>query len=97
MGSKIMPIIYFKTKDLSFNVLEGVELLQAKKQNPDMPLKFGCTRGNCGVCAIRVLSGKGNLTKMCPKEESTLRQKGCIPLDYRLACQCALNGNIEIE
>ena len=92
-----MPQITFKTNNLIFTVPEGIELLKAKKLNPDMPLRFGCTRGNCGVCAIHVLSGNDQLTKMCPKEESTLRQKGCLPGAYRLACQCALNGSIEIE
>lgn len=92
-----MPQITFKTKNLIFTVPEGIELLQAKKQNPDMPLKFGCTRGNCGVCAIHVLSGSENLTKMCSNEEGTLKRKGCLQGDYRLACQCALNGSIEIE
>ena len=92
-----MPQITFKSQNLIFTVQEGIELLQAKKQNPDIPLKFGCTRGNCGVCAIHVLSGTENLTKMCPKEESTLKQKGCLPGIYRLACQCALNGSIKIE
>ncbi len=92
-----MPQITFKTKNQTFTVSEGIELLQAKKQNPEMPLKFGCTRGKCGVCVIHVLSGNENLTKMCSNEESTLKQKGCPPGAYRLACQCAINGSIEIE
>lgn len=91
-----MPTITFKLENLTFKVPEGIELLQVKKQNPDIPIKFGCARGDCGVCAIRILSGNENLTKMCEKEKTTIRRKGLIETEYRLACQCALNGSIEI-
>lgn len=91
-----MPTLTFKSKNLSFIVPEGIELLQAKKQNPDIPIKFGCTRGDCGVCAIHILEGFKNLTKICPKEEQTLKLKK-LPSNYRLACQCALNGSVTIE
>lgn len=91
-----MPTIIFKTENLTFTVQEGTELLQAKNQNPDIPIKFGCTRGDCGVCAIHIQSGNQNLTKMCEKEKTTLKRKGLSEEEYRLSCQCALNGSIEI-
>lgn len=90
-----MPTIIFKTENLKFYASEGAELIQAKNIHPDMPIKFGCKQGNCGVCAIHVIEGQENLTKICPKEEATLKRKGLT--DHRLACQCALNGNIKIE
>ena len=92
-----MPTITFKNENLTFTVCEGIELLQAKKQNPGMPIKFGCTLGDCGVCAIRIQTGKENLTKMCEKEKNTLIRKGLSEEQYRLSCQCALNGSIEIS
>jgi len=91
-----MPTITFKTKNLKFQVREGIELVQVKIQNPDIPLKFGCKQGNCGICAIHVTSGGEHLTKMCPKEKATLKRKE-LESEYRLACQCALNGSIEIS
>jgi ferredoxin len=91
-----MPTITFKNQNTTFPVPEGMDLLQIAKQNPDIPFKFGCTRGDCGVCAIKILEGNGNLTKLCPKECETLLKKG-LKDNYRLACQCAINGSIIIE
>lgn len=61
-----------------------------------IPLKFGCKRGECGTCAIEVLEGAENLTKVTPEEVETLQRKGLGP-GCRLACQCAVNGDVLIS
>ncbi len=85
-----------KCKGKEFIVPSGSELLELARKNPEIPLKFGCTRGECGVCAVKVLSGSQNLTKQSFQELETLSKKSLGP-GYRLACQCALNGDVEFE
>lgn len=75
---------------------QGSELLEVAGRDPTIPLKFGCRQGECGICMIEICSGAQHLTKMSAKEAETLKRKNAGP-NFRLACQCALNGDIEIS
>lgn len=88
-----MVKISFSPNEQNFHVPEGSEL----KELADLPLTFGCRQGGCGVCAIQVIEGKKNLTKISKDEKKTLLKKGLSDKDYRLACQCALNGDVIIQ
>ena len=88
--------IEFKNKAITQEVCCGYELQKVHEFYPELPLKFGCRRGDCAVCAIRVLEGNHHLTKQTKEETATLARKG-LSDGYRLACQCAINGNIVIE
>jgi ferredoxin len=89
-----MPTIYFEDKQ--YTVRAGQELLTAYRINPELPLRFGCCDGNCGTCAIEVIEGYENLSKMGEKEKGTLASKK-LAFPHRLACQCAITGNIRIK
>jgi ferredoxin len=91
-----MPQITFKSKELTVHVSSGCEFLELYRKNPHLPLKFGCTRGECGVCAIKIADGKHNLSKCSKFETQTLQKKG-LDSSSRLACQCAINGDIVVE
>lgn len=91
-----MPKIFFKKQASLQNLPAGIDLAKAHEFYPDMPLKFGCRNGQCGVCAMRVLEGADHLTRMGSDEAKTLASKG-LPEGYRLACQCAINGDITVE
>jgi ferredoxin len=92
-----MPKIIFTQSQLTIDVPAGCELLHAKELYPEIPLKFGCKRGQCGVCAIKIApEDLPHLTQASPEEKTVLTQKGHGP-NYRLACQCCLNGSIHIE
>lgn len=90
-----MSILKLKSAKELVIFKSGSELLEIKRINPTLPLKFGCTRGQCGVCAVEVVSGSENISKKCPQEEGTLAKKRLGP-NWRLACQCALNGDVEL-
>jgi ferredoxin len=83
-------------EDKQFNIRTGQELLQAYKINTSLPLKFGCCMGDCGTCVIQIVEGFDNLSKMGTKEKETLMKKK-FNSACRLACQCSLNGDIEIQ
>ncbi len=91
-----MVKIKFINSNKEIDVPSGYEFLDMLHRHPDLPLKYGCKRGECGTCAIKILHGMENLTKLSPQESETLKKKGK-DSSYRLACQCAVNGNIVIE
>ena len=80
----------------AYQIKTGTEFLQAFKFNPSLPFRFGCTQGDCGVCAIEVVEGKENLSKKTKAEVVTLAQKKLSP-SCRLACQCAILGDVTIN
>jgi ferredoxin len=90
-----MAQVFFLTTNQRVTVPTGVELRDISKAYPSLPLKFGCTRGECGVCAIKVIHGQNNLTKLSKQECRTLASKK-LDTSHRLACQCALNGDVVI-
>lgn len=91
-----MPKITFTKHPEIYQVAAGTDLVRLPHIYPTIPLTFGCCQGECGVCAIEIASGTENLTKCTKQEEKTLKKKG-LPANYRLACQCALKGDIAIN
>lgn len=91
-----MAKIIFNHQNIQVDAQSGTEFTELKDVHPDLPLKFGCRTGHCGICAIRILEGKKNLSKQADKELQTLESKG-LNDSFRLACQCAFNGPVVIE
>lgn len=90
-----MPKLIFYSQNRSIALKEGTELRQAFQLDPTLPLKFECCKGQCGTCAIKIISGKENLSPQTKEEKETLNR---LNLDFhRLACQCAILGNVVIE
>lgn len=91
-----MPKITFTNHPEIYQAPAGTDLVHLPHIHASIPLVFGCCQGECGICAIELVNGAENLTKCTKQEEKTLKKKG-LPASYRLACQCALNGDIEIK
>lgn len=91
MGVKIT----FEKEALTQEVPVGADLQRLHTLYPQLPLRFGCMRGECGVCVLYISKGGQNLTKMTPEEKKTLARKR-LPEGCRLACQCAINGDISV-
>lgn len=90
-----MPKISFNQTNTSIQIKEGTELARLPYLDPTTPLKFGCRQGQCGACAIRLISGEENLSPKTKQERETLSR---LKLDSsRLACQCAVKGDIIID
>jgi ferredoxin len=85
----------FEKGSLCQEVPVGADFQRIHVLYPDLPLRFGCRNAECGVCVIYVTQGIENLTKMTPEEIKTLERKG-LPKGCRLACQCALNGDVTV-
>lgn len=85
----------FEKESLCQEVPVGADLQRIHVLYPHLPLKFGCRRGECGVCVLFITQGMENLTKMTPEEKKTIERKG-LPVGCRLGCQCALNGDVTV-
>ncbi|MBA3722113.1 MAG: (2Fe-2S)-binding protein [Parachlamydiaceae bacterium] len=91
-----MATLYCLKQDKNHFIKVGTELLRAYQIDPTIPLKFGCCEGKCGVCVIKVVKGEENLSKRTRQENETLEIKNFDPT-YRLACQCAILGDVTID
>lgn len=92
----LMVKLSFITQEHSYQIREGTELLQACKIDPSIPIRFGCCQGNCGTCLIKVVEGHDSLSKQTKQEKETLQRKQK-DTNYRLACQCAILGDVVLE
>lgn len=84
------------------NVGEEVEaeagaLLRDVTRDHSWPIAYGCEDGVCGTCIVRVHKGKTALGPLEEKEKQTLDMMGMDDGEHRLACQCKVEGDVEIE
>ena len=91
-----MTKIYYKNTDQSVDVGAGVELKDIVNSN-GWPVPFGCEDGLCGTCIVKVNKGKENLSDVEEKEQITLTAMGLLDGEHRLACQCRVNGDVDLE
>ena len=60
-------------------------------------ITFGCRAGVCGACVIQVMQGIEYLGDKRQEERGFLARLGFPDDDFRLACQCTLNGAVTIR
>lgn len=58
----------------------------------DTPVNFGCRIGMCGTCIIKITEGIENVSEKNEDEEFFSNES-----NERLACQCLIKGDVEIE
>lgn len=91
-----MPNVTFKNTGQTVPVQDN-ELLREVTQVNGWPIPYGCENGICGTCLISIPSGKENLTPIEETEEQTLKAMGKFDGNHRLACQCRVKGDVEVE
>jgi ferredoxin len=90
-----MPTITFKSDNKQVQCNPGDMLIDiCKRENASIP--FSCQNGICGTCIMKVNKGMENISAIEEKEKNTLAMFGAGPQN-RLACQCKINGDVEIE
>lgn len=92
----IIPKVTFKNTGDTAEVSEGVDLKTVTKDN-GWSIAYGCEDGMCGTCIVKIAEGSENLSPMEEKEKNTLSVMGMDPNEYRLACQCKVQGDVTIE
>ena len=79
----------------AYSLRKGLRL-DALNAKHSTPLEFDCRKANCGICIFSVKTGHEALSPKSKKEEAFLKAMGASSGE-RLACQCRVYGNIEIE
>lgn len=90
-----MPTITFQNTQKTVEAKPN-QLLKEVIQNQDWPIPFACENGICGTCLIKVTQGKENINPVEEQEKMTLEAMGAFDGDHRLACQCRVQGDIEV-
>lgn len=91
-----MPKLTFQRQNKTLMLKAGTELARLPFLDASQPLNFSCCQGVCGTCAMTVIEGEANLSPPTAQEKETLERLGC-PANTRLACQCALLGNVTVD
>lgn len=93
--SMTKPKVYIKTDDKTIEVDAGLPLIDMCEDH-DTSILFGCRDGACGACMVRILKGAENISKMEDSERDFLETMAAED-NERLACQCKVFGDIELE
>lgn len=90
-----MHKVYIKTDDKTLDIATGKALIDLCEEH-DTSILFGCRDGACGACMIRVRQGAEHISKMQDDEKDFLETMAAED-NERLACQCKIFGDVEIE
>jgi len=93
---KEMPKVKFKNTGDEEKAQQGDSLKDVTRDG-GWPIAYGCEDGVCGTCIVKVTEGSENLNKMEETEKQTLDIMDLNDGEHRLACQCKVNGDLEIE
>lgn len=91
-----MPKVKFTNTGAEADVEVGAELKDVTR-DWSWPIAFGCEDGVCGTCLIHVKKGMDGLSEKEEREAQTLEMMGMNDSEHRLACQCRVSGDVEIE
>lgn len=91
-----MPTVTFSKSGHSVDVASGSTLLDLEDSGKS-EVPFGCRSAACGTCAIDVINGMNNLSPKNEEEQDLLDDLDMDGARRRLACQCTVYGDIEIE
>ena len=87
--------VRFLPEDLLVEAPWGTPL-QAIADAAGADITFGCRSGSCGTCRIRVLAGLEHCSAAGAEERDFLQGLEA-PGDHRLACQVAVEGDLDLE
>jgi ferredoxin len=83
-----MPTLTFVNAGVTVEFSGAVDLIEMEET-----VMFGCKSGNCGTCAIKVVSGAENLSGRTLRENRLFELTGETDESIRLACQCRAFGD----
>jgi ferredoxin len=88
-------VVHFVPEDMDVEAPVGTPLVEiAIASGAD--LTFGCKKGTCGTCRVRVVNGLENLSPRSREEDDFLKALKR-PIHERLACQARILGDVSID
>lgn len=95
MASKCDLTIRQGEKVWHYPVRSGLGFMAVCKKH-ETPLEFDCQKADCGICLMKVIRGAEHLTEPTHAEADFLKAMHA-DADERLACQCRIMGDVEVE
>lgn len=91
------PTVTFDAAGKSAKILFPWETIFTVAQEEGMGLTGTCEgNGDCGLCAIAVISGENNLTPKGQSEDDLLKKME-FPANARLSCQSRATGDVVVD
>ena len=92
-----MPkVTYTKINQVVSCPTDKVSILEVSTSNRIPHLRECGGNGQCTTCRVKIINGQQNLSKPSPLEKRIARHRRWEP-SIRLACQCYINGDVEIQ
>ena len=92
-----MPKISISSLRKEIFCSEGKQTILAAIQENSIDWMHACgARGRCTTCSVYVIQGREFISTPS-KSESFYRERNLLGANERLACQCTLTGDIEIN
>ncbi|PHJ61308.1 ferredoxin [Nostoc linckia z18] len=88
--------VHFEDDDKTVQVEANQRLTKICDEHPSS-IFFGCRSVACGTCLIEVVSGIENLAPVMDEEQILLDVLAPDNPNMRLACQCIVQGDIQIR
>jgi ferredoxin len=88
-------LIHFVPDDMDVEAPLGAKLVDVAMAS-GADLTFGCRKGTCGTCRVKIASGSEN-TSAPAREEADFLKSLKSPPNERLACQIRILGNVSID
>lgn len=97
LDGETVPSITFQKSGKSAPILYPWETVFATAQDEGLGLSGTCEgNGDCGLCAISIISGNENLSPLTAEEDALLKKLE-LPAGVRLSCQSRAKGNIVVD
>lgn len=91
------PTITIQKSGQSFPIVFPWETVFNAAQDDGLGLSGTCEgNGDCGLCAMTIISGNENLNPPTPEEENLLKKLE-FPVGVRLSCQSRVKGNVVVD
>ncbi len=91
-----MAKVRFEMDGIEYDAADGAKLVDVCR-DAGSSIPFGCTNGICGTCIVSVKNGSENLSPKDAEEGHTLEMFGAEEPEHRLACQCVVHGDVDLD
>jgi adenylate cyclase len=91
-----MPIIRYLPDNFEVDIMPGMTILQASRENGIPHIHVCGGNARCSTCRVMVLEGVSHCPPRNDKEQA-MANRLCFPPEIRLACQTAPTGDVLIR
>ncbi len=96
VGAQLAARVTFRGSGVTFAVQPSQTILDVADEH-DVDLDHECWVGKCGADLIRIIEGREFVNEVSEQESTTIKRRGAIPGECRLACMTKVHGPVVVE